>query len=198
MPGLSPRLGFPDVASLHPGYESGRASSPRSSSGSGLAGLLLRFPPRGVRNDWAESRARGVRMLKHAASRLPFSTAGGGSAHRRRTMRRTGPRKQVFACVPHTAVLSACNSQRRRAPGALTECLASPHCWVLGPPTPSAGRRPFTTLQTAHHRHAPARKAHRRDGSVASRSAPATRPARLLTGAGRATIYFGNGETVNL
>ena len=151
----------------------------------GLPVFLLRFPRRGVRNDWAESRARGARMLLTCgASRLPFGTAGGGSAHRRRTMRRTGPRKQVFACVPHATVLSACNSQRRHALGALTECLASPHCWVLGPPTPSAGRRPFTTLRRAPPAR-PARKAHRRDGSVASRSAPATRPARLLTGAGR-------------
>src|SRR5215207_11097447 len=53
----------------------------------------------------------------------------------------------ALASVPHTAVLSACNSQRRHALGALTECLVSPHCWVLGPPTPSAGHRPFTTLR---------------------------------------------------
>ncbi len=78
--------------------------------------------------------------------------------------------------------------------GALTECWASPHCWVLGPPTPSAGHRPFTTLQKARfigapsgalQRRAIARKAHRRDGSVASRSAPVMLPARLFAGAGR-------------
>jgi hypothetical protein len=117
-------------------------------------------------------------------SRLPCQHAGGGSAHRRRTMRRTGPRKQVFACVPHAAVLSARNSQRRHALGALTECLASPHCWVLGPPTSSASHRPFTTLRRAPPARS-ARKAHKRDGSVASRSAPATRPAPRLVGAGR-------------
>src|SRR5688572_32190385 len=67
--------------------------------------------------------------------------------------------------------------------------LASPHCWVLGPPTPRAGCRPFTTSQgRASTGDLFARKACTRDGSVASRSVPATRPARLLAGAGRAAV----------
>ncbi len=128
---------------------------PVSRPAPGNAGLFgSSSPRRGVRNDWAESRARGVRMWKHTDIPPAFRHAGSGSTHRRRTTSRTGPRKQVFACVPHAMVLSACNSQRRHAPGALTECLASPHCWVLGPPTPSAGRRPFTTSQVTRHRHA--------------------------------------------
>ncbi len=131
-----------------------------------------------------EPRPRRPHVVSMRTSRLPFGWRAVVRPIVEERCAEPGPRKQVFACVPHTAVLSACNSQRRHALGALTECLASPHCWVLGPPTPSAGRRPFTTLRRAPPAR-PARKAHRRDGSVASRSAPATRPARLLTGAGR-------------
>ena len=124
-----------------------------SARGKPLIPCLLCLPclRRGVRNDWAKSRARGARMVLMRASHVPVSRrhTGGGPAHRRRAVSRTGPQKQVFACVPHAAVLSACNSQRRHALGALTECLASPHCWVLGPPTSSAGHRPFTTPRTA-------------------------------------------------
>ena len=96
-----------------------------------------------------------------------------------------GCERSAYACVPHATVLPACNSQRHHALGALTECLAPPHCWVLGPPIPSADRCPFTTLRQRTSRHAVTRKARRRDGSVASRSAPVMLPARLFAGAGR-------------
>ena len=89
-----------------------------------------------------ENRARGARIFIRA-SRMLFRTravvqpiAGLNRAT-----------DEFFASVPHAAVLSAYNSPRHHVLGALTECLVSPHCWVLGPPTPSAGRRPFTTLR---------------------------------------------------
>ena len=92
------------------------------------------------------------------------------AAVRRSTRQNNSLGRSAYACVPHATVLSACNSQRHHALGALTECLASPHCWVLGPPTSSAGHRPFTTLRVARLTARLARKAHRRNGSVASRS----------------------------
>jgi len=36
-------------------------------------------------------------------------------------------------------------------PWPLDGMLGSPHCWVLGPPTSSAGHRPFTSLHGARH-----------------------------------------------
>ncbi len=142
---------------------------------------------RGVRNDRAFHRARGATWVKHVAS---CAFRAHGSVHWWNSARRvavdlsrhaaTASEAAHTPCVPHAAVLSACNSQRRHAPGALTECLASPHCWVLGPPTSSAGRRPFTTSRGLPHRRAAARKARKRDGSVASRSAPVTIPTRPL------------------
>jgi hypothetical protein len=58
--------------------------------------------------------------------------------------------------------------------GALTECLASPHCWVLGPPTSSAGRYPFTTLRGRTTRYAP----HERPADATGPSHPAPRRQR--------------------
>ena len=130
------------------------------------------FPRRGVRNDRAFHRARGATWVN---TWQPCAEAHG---------KQSSLGRSAYACVPHATVLSACNSQRHHALGALTECLASPHCWVLGPPTSSAGHRPFTTSRLRASRRAATRKARRRDGSVASRSAPVTMPARLLAGAG--------------
>ena len=151
----------------------------------GHAGLQTRMPSssprRGVRNDRAFHRARGatwVTTWHHVLSRH-MTPCTVGTAHGKAASHAGN------ACVPHATVLSACNSQRRHALGALTECLASPHCWILGPPTSSAGRRPFTTSRGLPQPAYPARKAHRRDGSVASRSAPVTKPARLFAGTGR-------------
>ena len=42
------------------------------------------------------------------------------------------------ACIPHTTILSACYSQQRLG-WRFDQVRASPHCWVLGPPTPHAG-----------------------------------------------------------
>jgi hypothetical protein len=60
----------------------------------------------------------------------------------------------------------------------LDQILGSPDCWVLGPPTPYTGHRPFISQHGARHTaRRLARKARTRDGAVASRSAPAMRPA---------------------
>ena len=85
------------------------------------------------------------------------------------------PRKQENACVPHATILSACNSQRRHALGALTECLASPHCWVLGPPTSTTGHHPITTSR---------QPCLNRLGCRTERPAVATGPSHLASGAG--------------
>ncbi len=176
-----------------------RASSPRGSSGLRACRSFFPFPPKGACGTTGRKAAPAASVCGNIrTSRLPFGLAGGGSAHRRRTMRRTGPRKQVFACVPHAMVLSACNSQRRHALGALTECLASPHCWVLRPPTPSAGHRPFTTSQVTRHRHASRTKGPqtRRVRRIPLRAGDET--GTPLDRSRTTTIYFGNGETVNL
>ncbi len=85
-------------------------------------------------------------------------------------------RRTAASDAVHTPAFRMRRSYRLATPsgatplGALTECWASPHCWVLGPPTSSAGRGPFTTLRPRTSRRAVARKARKRDGSVASRS----------------------------
>ncbi len=75
-------------------------------------------------------------------------------------------------------------------PGALTECWASPHCWVLGPPTPSAGHRPFTTLQKARFNGAPS---HERPTDATGPSHPAPAPVMLP-----ARLFVGAGQPINI
>jgi hypothetical protein len=110
------------------------------------------FPQRGRAERWAFHRARGAMYVETHVDTpgvLRIEGAGQAACSLKHTAMaaclRQPPRKQEDACVPHATVLSACNSQRRHAPGALTECLASPHCWVLGPPTSPADHHPFTT-----------------------------------------------------
>ena len=124
-----------------------RASSPLVHSGAGLAGLPApHLPRRGVRNTGRFTAPAAPRAVKHVAS-CAFQAHDTVSCWN--STRQTAASDAGSACVPHATVLSACNSQRHHALGALTECLATPHCWVLGPPTSSAGRRPFTTLPPA-------------------------------------------------
>jgi hypothetical protein len=119
---------------------------------SGHAGLLIivfRFSPaRGVRNDWAVHRARGaICFWQMAATCLAALWLRARLDRTRQWLRMAQPpRKQETTRVPHATILSACNSQRRHALGALTECLASPHCWVLGPPTSTTDRQSFHDL----------------------------------------------------
>jgi hypothetical protein len=171
------------------------ASSPRVSSGHRARRLFLALgacPVRAKSSSCSPKGACGTPGEKPRPRRPHLLDTGSPaciSAHGQwfsPSKDRTGPPAKFFAGVPHATVLSACYSQRRHALGALTECLVSPHCWVLGPPTPTAGHRPFTTLRRrASTGLATARKARSRDGSVASRSAPAMRPARLFVEAGR-------------
>ena len=114
----------------------------------GLLSSLVRFPQRGRAERWAFHRARGAMCVEtHVDTLGVLRLDGTGQPHALGKSTRqwllvqgSRPQKQENACVPHATVLSACNSQRRHALGVLTECLASPHCWVLGPPTPTADR----------------------------------------------------------
>jgi hypothetical protein len=112
---------------------------------------LPHFPERGVRNDRAFHRARGatwVNTWHHA----PFQ------AHDTVYWWNSTQQGCLAAADANAARTPAFRTRRfyrlatpsgATAPGALTECWASPHCWVLGPPTSSAGRRPFTTSRLA-------------------------------------------------
>ena len=130
----------PDGASLIRATVPDARHRPRVRPAPGLAGLSVVFRRKGRAERLGENRARGARIFIRA-SRVLIAHGQWSSP----SLSRTGPLTKCFASVPHATVLSACNSQRRHALGALTECLVSPHCWVLGPPTPFAGRRPFTT-----------------------------------------------------
>ena len=128
-----------------------RVIAPRSSPARGAPVSLFLFPPKGRAEHRAFHRARGATWVTtwlHVLSRH-MTPCAGGTAHGKLPCG-SGCERSAYACVPHATVLSACNSQRRHVLGALTECLVSPHCWVLGPPTSSAGHRPFITLRPAH------------------------------------------------
>jgi hypothetical protein len=126
----------------------GARHRPEFCPASGRAGLETQLPSSSPPKGRAERQGVSPRPRRHVGEHMaPCAEAHG---------KQSSLGRSAYACVPHATVLSACNSQRRHALGALTECLASPHCWVLGPPTSSAGHRPFTTLQmarfTARHR----------------------------------------------
>ena len=116
--------------------------------------------------------------------------------------------RSAYACVPHATVLSGCYSQRRHALGALTECLYRHIAGSLGRPPRLRVIVLSLLCSQRTSRRAIARKAHRRDGSVASRSAPVMLPARLFAGArrpinnpGRRTnqeLFFGKSEGIAL
>ena len=156
-----------------PGHAGLKTQSPSSS------------PPKGRAEHRAFHRARGatwVTTWHHVLSRH-MTPCTGGTAHGKLPCGSgLGSRKRLRSARDGFDRLATPSGTT--TPGALTECWASPHCWVLGPPTSSAGRGPFTTLRVAHLTARPARKAHRRDGSVASRSAPVMLPARLFAGEG--------------
>jgi hypothetical protein len=152
---------------------------------------------RDVRNDWAFHRARGATCLRHMAATCFSGTWLRVPLEEHTTMAAfegSRPQKQENACVPHATVLSACDSQRHHAPGALTECLASPHCWVLGPPTSSADRRSFLDLAGLLQPANSHQKARSRDGAVASRATPATKPALHSSERDTREIFLSGGE----
>ena len=130
----------PDGASLIRATVPDARHRPRVRPAPGLAGLSVVFRRKGRAERLGENRARGARIFIRASRMLCRTRAAVQpiAGLNRAT-------DEFFASVPHATVLSACNSQRRHVLGALTECLVSPHCWVLGPPTSFAGRRPFTT-----------------------------------------------------
>ena len=122
-------------------------------SGSGFAGRFVPSPPKGRAEHRAFHRARGttwVTTWHHVLSRH-MTPCTGGSAHGKQQ-----PRTQETPAFRTRRFYRLATPSGATPPGALTECWASPHCWVLGPPTSSAGHRPFTTLQparfTARHR----------------------------------------------
>ena len=163
-----------ESASWDPGFrfassglraESRRASSPLvSSPARGLAGLsLLRLPRKGMRNAGRFTAPAAPRVVGHVA---PCTC---GDARRCVALRFTRSRASLHRLDQDglgnrntlrsaNNDLSACNSQQR--PGwRFDQVRASPHCWVLGPPTlacrssplsvPTA-RRPACATGTSH------------------------------------------------
>src|SRR5687768_6851879 len=74
-----------------------------------------------------------VGTWRHMPSSRHMAPCAFGRAHGKAALVQP-PRKQENACVPHAAVLSACNSQRGHGLGLLTECLARHIAGSLGRP----------------------------------------------------------------
>jgi hypothetical protein len=98
----------PGCRYAHPGY--GRpdmrhrpSCRPARAAGRFFSCRLPQTLKEGVRNDRAFHRARGARMVWMRAARMPLArhTGGGPASAAKIAKSRTGPRKQIVACVPH-------------------------------------------------------------------------------------------------
>jgi hypothetical protein len=164
--------------------------------------ILFLLPRRGVRNDWAESRARGVRMFLMHTDIPPAVNAkrpaGGGSTHRRRTMKKNrGHRSRSSPAFRTRMDFAACclSQEASLVPTLSRSCELSPG-HALGPSARVAGVSPC-------HRSGSSMipKAARGSGIVAAtatRSTTRRRSRRAPDRSGMGSGYFGNGETVNL
>jgi hypothetical protein len=119
-------------------------------SGSGFADLFVPSPPKGR----AERQGVSPRPRRHVGEHVA-SCAFRAHDSVCRSTRRVAVYTATASDAAHTPAFRTrwfyrlATPSGTTSPGALTECWASPHCWVLGPPTSSAGHRPFTTSRVA-------------------------------------------------
>ena len=153
-----------------------------------FSGLVFLIPLKGRAEHRAFHRARGatrVTTWHHVLSRhmtpCPVGTAHGKQQPQTQCIRLRSARDGFDRLATPSGTTT---------PGALTECWASPHCWVLGPPTPSAGHRPFTTSQPARFNGAPS---HERPTDATGPSHPAPAPVMLP-----ARLFVGAGQPINI